>query len=195
MLSLPTETELMMEAIHKKRDIILSYEESFARAIAQAMVVRRPITVWHFLIPFIFIFHLLRMKREVESFTKNFLYTKKITLDAALDINKGEDRQNRLSRIEDETRGWLIAHDLHSWGIHQGQMAQVNLLVDHYLKLLDAEGDSYSSLVRNTYKTRKEYESFLNQLNSIGREIDRAVYEILPGNKEKAWEQILISRQ
>lgn len=171
--------------------IILSYEESFARAVAIGVIIREPLTVWHFLIPFVFIFDFFRRKRDTEIFTKNFLFVKKLALDAAFAIGKGEDRQSRLARIEKETRDRLTSQKLYSWGIHQGQMTEVNLLIDHYSRLLEAEGNSYQSLVKNAYQTQENYEALLHQLTSIEREIDRAVIKTL-GETEEVWQPMLI---
>jgi len=170
--------------------IILSYEESFARAVAIGVIVRGPLTVWHFLIPFVFIFDFFRRKRDTEIFTKNFLFVKKLALDAAFDINKGEDRQSQLAQIKNETRDRLTSQKLYSWGIHQGLMKEVDLLIDHYSKLLEAEGNSYESLVKNAYQTQENYEAFLHQLTSIEREIDRAVIKTL-GETEEVWQPML----
>lgn len=173
-----------------KYDIILSQEESFARVVAIKMIIMKPLTLWHYLMPFMFVFDFLRRKKETETFSKNFLFTKKLALDAADDINKGEDRQNRLAKIGDEIRDRLTAQKLYSLGIHQQQMAEVNLLIDHYCKLLKAEGDSYQSLVKNAYETLDNYQAFLKQLTSAEKAIDRAVFKTL-GEKEEVWEQMV----
>jgi len=173
-----------------KYNIILSQEVWFARAVALRMIMGRPLSVWHYMIPFVFVFDFLRRKKETETFSKNFLFTKKLALDAAYDINQGEDRQNRLAMIEDQIRDRLTAQKLYSWGIYQGQMAEVNLLIDHYLKLLKAEGERYQSLVKDAYKTRDNYQAFLHQLTSAEKEIDRAVIKTL-GETEEIWESML----
>lgn len=176
-----------------KHGIILSYEESFARAVATKMIIMKPLSVWHLLIPFVFAFDFFQRKRDTEIFTKNFLFTKKLALDAAVAINQGEDRQSQLAKIENETRDRLTLQKLYSWGIHQGQVKGVNLLIDHYSKLLEAEGDSYQSLVKNAYQTRDNYEAFLHQLTVIEKEIDRAVIGLL-GEREEVWESMLIKQ-
>jgi len=167
-----------------KYGIILSYEESFARAVATRMIIMKPLSVWHLLIPFVFAFDFFQRKRDIETFTKNFLFTKKLALDVALEINKGEDRQSQLAKIEDETRDRLISQKLYTWGIHQGQMRTIDLLIDHYAKLLEAEGNSYPALVKNTYKTQDSCQAFLHQLTSIEKEIDQAVIERLGETEE-----------
>lgn len=176
-----------------KYGVILSYEESFARVVTMGVIVRKPLTVWHLLIPFVFIFDFLRVKSETEIFVRNFLFTKKLALDAAVDINKGQDRQSILTKIENETRDRLVSQKLYSWRIHQGQMAEVNLLIDHYAELLGTEGNNYESLVKNAYKTREQYEAFLHQLTSVEREIDRAVMVTL-GETEEVWEPMVLKQ-
>ena len=43
----------------------------------------------------------------------------------------------------------------------------ITLAAAHYSRLLGAEGDEYIDLVRDAYKTRDAYESFLNELLSL----------------------------
>ena len=172
-----------------KYGIILAYEESFARAVAMGVIIRKPLSVFHLLVPFMFIFDFIRRKSDTEMFTKNFLFTRKLALDAAVDINQGEDRQRQLAKIKNETRDRLTSQKFYSPKIHQGQMTKINLLIDHYSKLLEAEGDSYPSLVKNAYQTRDHFEAFLHQLTSIEKDIDRGVIEIL-GGTEEAWQSM-----
>ena len=58
-------------------------------------------------------------------------------------------------------------------------MKGVNLLINHYSKLLEVEEDNYQSLVKNAYQTQDNYEAFLRELTAIEKEIDRAVIERL----------------
>lgn len=176
--------------MQKKYNIILSYEESFARDVAVRLIIEEPLLVWHYLIPFMFVFELLKRKREARIFAMNFLFTKKLALDAADDINGSEEQQNRLSRIKDKTRDRLTSLKLYSWETHQKQMAEINLLIDHYLKLLITEGNSYESLVKNAYQTRDNYQSFLSQLTSAEKAIDQAVIKTL-GETEEVWQLVL----
>jgi len=182
-----------VEVIQKKYDIILNYEESLAGAVAIGVLVRKPLTVWHFLVPFIFMYDFFRMKVETTVFTRNFLFTKKLALDAAFEINKGEDRQSKLARIERETRDWLTSQKFYSWRIHQGQIKEANLLLDHYLKLLGVEGESYPSLVKSAYQNQAQFEFFQRQLTALEREIDQAVMDTL-GVTEEIWESMSIKQ-
>ncbi|MFC1937530.1 NF038143 family protein [Chloroflexota bacterium] len=158
--------------------LILSAEESFARTVAIGVRVRRPVSAWHFLIPGMFLIDYMRMGGEIRAYSKLFLFPRKLALEAAQDIRNGEDRQQTTTRIEEETKEWLISLKRYSLRLHQEQMKSMNLFIDHYSRLLDAEGNSYYSLVRNAYGTRENYQAYLGQLASVEKELDRAIIEI-----------------
>jgi len=174
-----------------KYGFILSYEESFARAVAMRMIMGRPLSAWHYLMPFIF-FIFLRYKRANETFVLNFLFTKKLALDAALDImKKGQSRQDMISRIDDKTSDILASGkgEGYSEKIRRKQMNEIDLLLDHYLKLLEAEGKNYESLVKNTYQARDTYENFLHELTRAELAVNRAAIEAV-GRTETTYELI-----
>ena len=88
--------------MERKYKVILNAEESFARAVALGVYIRRPLTAWRFLLPGMFIFDVLRRSSEIRRYSDLFLFPRKLALDGALDILNGEDRKNILSRIEKE---------------------------------------------------------------------------------------------
>ncbi|MFC1940550.1 NF038143 family protein [Chloroflexota bacterium] len=193
MLSSGREEEVGVEGIGKKYKVIIDYEESFARAVARRVQMMKPLSVWQLLIPFVFIFDFLRLKAETETFARNFLFIKKLALDAAFENNKGEDRPDKLVQIEDEARKWLVSKNFFSQRILQGQMGEISLLIDHYSRLLDAEGDNYPSLVRGAYQTREHFADFLQKLSSAEKEIDRAVITIL--EKKEGAREVMLAKQ
>ena len=96
--------------IDTKYNIILSEERRLAKAVARRVVKLPDVTVWAFMIPLIFLFNFLRYKRANETFVLNFLFTKKLALDAALDImKKGQSRQDVIARIDDKTSDILAS--------------------------------------------------------------------------------------
>ena len=76
----------------------------------------------------------------------------------------------------------------------QRQLKEINLLIDHYSKLLNADGDIYNYLVKNAYNHQESYAAFLSRLASVEKEVDRAITETL-GEKEKLREKILAEQQ
>ncbi len=178
----------------KKYDIILSAEEEFARAVALGVLVKRPLTVWHYLIPGMFILDFLKRSSEMRKYSKHFLFPRKLAIDAAQDINNGEDKAKRLSRVKDEIKEWLNSLELYSQSLNQSQMEVVQLLIDHYSRLLNAEGDSFHSLIKNAWNSGENYEAYLWRLASAEKEVDRAIAEEL-GETEVLRERLLAEQQ
>ena len=175
-----------------KHNIILSQERRLAKAVARRAVKVPDITVWAFMIPLIFIFNYLKYKRASDAFVLNFLFTKWLALDAALDIVKnGQYRQDMIARINDKT-GDILASDkrgVYSEKVRRKQMNEINLLLDHYLKLLEAEGRSYESLVKNAYQTQDNYEVYLHELMLAEKAVNQTALQTV-GKTEDAYELV-----
>lgn len=77
----------------KKHKAILDEEESFARAVALGVHVKRPLSTWHFLLPGMFIFDFLRRSIEIKRYGDLFLFPRKLALNGALEMIKGEDKK------------------------------------------------------------------------------------------------------
>ena len=175
-------------------DMIVSTEEAFARRVALGVIMTMPLSAWHYFIPFMFVFDFLRRSSVISRYTRHFMFPRKLAIDAAQEISNGENRENRLSRVEEKIKEWLNSLNLYSQGLHRSQMEVVNLLIGHYSKLLNADGDTYNSLVKNAYNHRENYEVYLSQLASSEKEVDRAIIETL-GETEKLREKIVAEQQ
>lgn len=176
------------------RDIILAAEEAFARQVALGVIVTTPQSAFHYLIPFMFIFDFLRRTATIRHYSKHFLFPRRLALDAAQDILGGEDRSKRLSAIEPQIKAWLNALKLHSSAVQQKQMDVIHVLVEHYMKLLQVNGDKYNALVRNGYDNRQNYEAHLSHLAAEEEALDRAILEEL-GHNEKLRQKLHAERE
>lgn len=165
--------------MRKKYDIIIYAEEEFARTVALGVLVKRPLTAWHYLIPGMFIIDFLKRSSEVRRYSGHFLFPRKLALDAAQNIYNGEERGGAVSRVSGAVKEWLNSLKLYSVDLHRRQIEVVGLLIDHYGKLLDSGGDNYYSLVKNAYNTQQNYEAYLSQLAAAEQEVDRAIIEEL----------------
>jgi hypothetical protein len=184
-----SDTMVMPKEYKKKYDFIASAEEDFARAVALGVLIKRPLTAWHFLLPGMFIFDFIRRSSAIKRYSTLFMFPRKLALDVALDITEGEDRKNRVVQAEREISEWLTSLKLYSGRLHQGHIDEINLFIDHYSKLLNAEGNTYHALVKNAYKNRGNYEAFLNQLSSAEKEVDQAIAEIR-GETKDIWKRL-----
>jgi hypothetical protein len=173
----------------KQKALILDGEESFARAVALGVIVKRPVSAWHFLLPGMFLFDFLRRSSETKRYGDLFLYPRKLALEGAVDLLNGRDRMDVLSQAEAGVKQWLISLKLDSERILRAQMGEVTLLVDHYTKLLQAEEETYHGLIRQAYSTPEHYERFLTELIAAEEEDNRAVAEF-HGGKALIWERL-----
>ena len=71
------------------------------------------------------------------------MFTKKMALEAAFEMfNKDRPKETVMRRIASETESLLssIPNGVYSDAIRQQQIREVDLLIDHYCKLMRADG-------------------------------------------------------
>jgi hypothetical protein len=176
--------KILPTILDTKHENILSQERSLAKAVASAVIESRPPTVWEITIPILFILNLFRFKRSKEIFALNFLFTKNLALEAAFYmIRQGQDKEEAVVRIKEKTREILASDnkEIYSQKIRQKQLKEMGLLIDHYLKLLEAEGKDYASMVKNAYHTRENYSAFLARLKQAEKEVNTAAQQTVRG--------------
>ena len=173
----------MSTRLKTKFDLIHKYERSIGNSVALRVIRSKPVGVWEFLIPIVFILHFMRNKQSRELFIQNYMFTKRHALDAALKmLKKGLSREDALSGIEDKTRALLTAPEtrgIYSESIRQQQINEIDMLFDHYGKLLGAEGHDYAALVRNAYGSRQNYCIFHERLKAAEKKVSGAACRTL----------------
>ena len=174
---------MLPASLKKKFDRIYSYERLIGNSVALRVIRSKPIGVWEFLIPIVFILHFMRNKQSRELFIQNYMFTKRLALDGAFKmLHKGLSREEVISGIADKTRALLTAPEtqgIYSEAIRQQQMKEIDLLFDHYHTLLSAEGQDYDALMRSAYGSRKNYSIFLEQLKSAEKKVSNAARQTL----------------
>ena len=173
----------MLSELRKKFNAIYNYERHIGSSVALRVIKSKPIGVWEFLIPVVFILHFMRNKQNREVFIQNYLFTKQHALEAAHKmLKKGISREEAFSRVRDQTRALLTAPEtqgIYSDNIRQQQLKEIDFLFDHYLKLLGAEGRSYDALIRAAYASRQAYLEFHEQLKSVEKNVSDAARQTL----------------
>ena len=164
--------------------MILMTEEKMAREVTLGVIVTRPLTVWHYIIPGMFIIDFLRRGSALRKYTEHFMFPRKLAIDAAQALAQGEDEAAVFSHIENETGSWLNSLDLHTPGLLQAQLAAIKLLVDHYARLLKADGVSVYALIKAAYESRESFQRHIDELTAAEAEVDRELIAKL-GESEK----------
>ena len=184
---------------------ILSHERSWAISVARSVIKQRPISVWEVMIPILLVFLYAKSRTDKENFIQNLLFTKNLALEAAFDmIEKGLGKEKVISKIKDKT-GDILASDtkgVYSQKIRLKQMKEIELLVGHYQRLLEAEGQDYDTMTKNAYQTLEKYTAFLDQLEQAEKEVYKAAQKTvkattgsdLVSKMEKATERVRKAR-
>ena len=177
----------MISDLRKKYDMILSRETAIARSVALAVIQPKPLSVWEVVIPILFIFGYMKSKETREVFAQNVLFTKKMAMQAALDmLKKGQTRESVMDRIRSKTREMIseIPGGIYSAEIRREQLKEIDLLVDHYCRLLNSEGEDYDSLVFNAYRTPQRLTDYFEQLQKAEESVGRAAHNTLGSNAD-----------
>ena len=164
--------------------MILKAEEAMAREVTLGVIVTRPLTVWHYIIPGMFIIDFLRRGSALRKYTEHFMFPRKLAIDAAQALVRGEDEAGVFSHIENRTATWLNLLDLNTPGLLQAQLAVIKLLVDHYARLLKEGGYSFYALIKKAYENRVSFQGFIDALTAAEAEVDRELIAKL-GETEK----------
>ena len=164
--------------------LILKAEEAMAREVTLGVIVTRPLTVWHYIIPGMFIIDFLRRGSALRKYTEHFMFPRKLAIESAQALARGEDEAEVFSHIENRTATWLNVLNLHTPGLLQAQLAVIKLLVDHYARLLKEDGYSFYALIKKAYEKRANFEGFIEELTAAEAELDRELIAKL-GENEK----------
>jgi hypothetical protein len=177
-----------------KYELIMAAERQFAREVTLGVIVQQPLSVWHFLLPGMFIIDFLRRTSAISRYTKHFMFPRQMALDAARQLLQGYEKTGLYSRLTADIQAWLKSLHLDSPQLIHAQRHAVELLIAHYGKLLSAEGNSHLELIENAYGSRQAYEAHVRELAAAEAEIDRAIIEKM-GNNEKLEEKLRLEAQ
>ena len=178
----------------EKYDIIVEAEQQFAREVTLGVIVTRPLTVWHYIIPGFFIVDFLRRGSAIRQYTKHFMFPRKLAMDAAVAKIQGENQESMRSDLQDNTRIWLESLKFYSPDLVKAHLELIEVLAAHYLKLLTADGDTFDLLVEQAYQNSDNFKQFITTVTSAENDVDRQVIEQLGGD-EKAKAKIIAEQQ
>jgi len=177
-----------------KFNIILEAEQQFAREVTLGVIVTRPLTMWHTIIPGFFIIDFLRRGSAIRQYSKHFMFPRKIAMDAAVTEMQPEEKDSLESYAADNIRIWLEALKLYSPSLVEAHIELIRILTVHYQKLLMADGDTMNVLIEDAYQNSDKFKEFIEAITAAENEVDRQVIEQLGGN-ENVKEKIFAEQQ
>ena len=162
-----------------KKELILAQERKFAAQLGRHVLSKPKLHTWMILIPFLFVFFiqdLMKYKKGRRAFSDNYLLSREKAL------NEAEDALVEGRKPDAEA----IARQADLQGKSQEKYAEyLVVLVEHYTCLLQAQGDSYESLVRSAYgNNRTNFLLYTHQLNQAEKKLNQALTKQLSKDQD-----------
>ncbi len=130
----------------------------------------------------------IRFRRRLILTRKNLLFTKQLAFEAAKEIFGGKDPASKMGSIEKKTKDILDKEGkgFYTEKVRRKQLHEIELLIDHYLQLLNSSGTGYEEMIETTYRSKKKYTAFLNKLQQMEQEvIQAAITTMRKGSKNE----------
>jgi hypothetical protein len=160
-------------------------ERSVAKSVAEDVVGPQSAGVWDFVIPPVFFINLFKHKRKKEAFVLNLLFTKKLALEAARDmVDRDLTREAALAQADAATNSVLAGDSkgVYSDRVRQKQLREIELLVDHYHRLIMTEGKTFEYMLQGAYKSKADYLEFARKLSRAEKEVNHAALQTVGRN-------------
>ena len=176
----------------KNFSAIWKHEVRQADQIAKRLLENKKVALnWEIILLPVFLYKIYHYRKNLRFTQKNLLYTRKLAFDAAKNIFMGEDQAWEVRRIENKTNEILIKNrrDIYNEEIQHAQLSEIQLLIDHYLRLLKSDQRRYLQALKNAYSTKGRYLNFLNRLHKAETEVIQASIETMRTGTKKARRQ------
>jgi hypothetical protein len=160
--------------LDEKYKQIFSRERSKAAAVTAAVIKPWELSVWDVVMPVVLVVNFIRFKKDREIFAENLLFTKDLALKAAFDMAKDAKSKREVVRGIERQTAAILGDDrkgIYSPEIRVQQIKEVELLIEHYSKLLESEGSDYDSLVAAAYRNPQDLRRFFAKLGEVEREV------------------------
>lgn len=177
-----------------KYEIITSAEKQFAREVTFGVLYQKPLSSWHYFIPGMFLIDFLRRGSAIRRYTETFMFPRELALRAAHDLLGGHESTAIVERNQAEIYNWLDSHHLFSPELARAQKAVVDVLAEHYTRLLQAHGDSYDDLIEAAYTSRHDFQDYIHQISAAEKEVDRVILAMVEDN-QKLKEKLQLEEQ
>lgn len=143
---------------------------------------------WRILLLPNFLVHYFYFRKNLSITRKNLLFTKQLAFNAAKEIFGGESQASEMRLIEIKTKKLLDREKkgYYTEKIRRKQLPEIQLLMDHYLGLLNSNVKKYAEMVKATYRSKQNYLSFLNKLQAAEKEVIQAALSTMKkGSKQE----------
>ena len=168
---------------------IEKYESRQNNKIAKKLIDDQKIKFgWRTIVFPLFIYDYIRYFNRLRVLRKNLFFTKQMALGTAKSIYQGKERAWETRLLEIKTKEILDKEKkgFYTEKIRNKQLNEIELLVDHYIDLLNSNQSSYAKAIKAKYSSKGSYLEFLNKLKKIEAEvIQAAIITMRKGTKKE----------
>lgn len=160
-------------SLEEKKQIIFDHEAKMARQLALMILEKPEPPFWASFIPMVFVFYAQKLKQYssgLNDFADNYLSSRRDAIEAAIFAKTKDSVVNGEKLLEKAGGMPPPAKPLY--------LKWITLLTNHYLLLLDSQGDCHEELARNGYKNKTNYLSICGCCIEAERAFNLA---LLPG--------------
>ena len=172
----------------KNHRIIWQHEVRQVDRIVKALLENKKVALnWKIILLPIFLYKVYQYRKDLRFTCKNILYTKRFAFDAAKNISQGKDQAWEFRQIEIKTQGVLNNEKkgFYTEKIRRKQLAEIKLLIQHYLDLFSSRQSTYAEVIRDRYPSEGNYLAFLSSLQKAEEEvIQAAITSMRKGSKK-----------
>ncbi|GAB6060971.1 NF038143 family protein [Desulfonatronum parangueonense] len=162
---------------------ILAEEREFASRVVYYRRAQSAPAWWHNFIPFKFLVEYFGRKKETSQFSQKHLGFKEMALRAAEEaVRSGNTERSRQAMKGELREFWMHEQKLESRTVYENLSTMMDLLLDHYLRLLQTEEREYLSMVRKAYRNSAIYQEFLTSMEQVEHAIDKGLVEAMGMN-------------
>ena len=131
---------------------------------------------WKIMLVPVFLYKVYHYRKDLGFTRKNFIFTKKLAYDAAKNIFQGKEQAWEFRRIEIQTKEILDNEKkgFYTEKIRRKQLSEIDLLIKHYLELFNAKKSKYPEIIKEIYKSKENYLTFLSKLQKVEADVIQA---------------------
>ncbi|MGD9182723.1 MAG: NF038143 family protein [Desulfobacterales bacterium] len=156
---------------------IWKHEVGQAGQIAKILLDDKKVTLdWKIILLPVFLYKIYQYRKDLNFTRKNFLFTKHLAYNAAKNIFQGKEQAWEVRRIEIQTKEILDKEKkgFYTEKIRRKQLAEIDLLIKHYLALFNAQKSKYPEIIKETYQSKGNYLTFLSTLRKAEEDVIQA---------------------
>jgi hypothetical protein len=157
--------------------IIWKHEVRQADQIVKILLENKKVALdWKIILLPVFLYNVYHYRKDLRFTRKNILYTKRLAFDAAKNIFQGKDQAWEFRRIEIQTKEVLNKEKkgFYTEKIRRKQLPEIELLIKHYQGLFESKNSKYTKIIKEKYKSKGNYLTFLSTLQKSEEDVIQA---------------------